>query len=207
MESEKDPKKQTGLNKGLCFPDADNGLIIERYQKQDGEGESNLLTSNMYVLRRNYEEDQNHALRVKGNVLVDEALKAKKSISSDYFSGRIIDITGDNAHICFLNPDNPEDFSATINRNDVLMVQHRVINGDFVTRISKDGNLLSWSTIQGGEGTFSPESKTYTLKKAEFAACQTPTSVSSFSEVVGALAGLADYCNSLRGAYYYLELV
>lgn len=206
MESE-DLAQQTGVNKGLCFPNADNGLVIERYQKQDGEGKENLLTSNMYVLRRNSKEDENHALRVKGNVLVDEALKAKKSISSDYFSGRIIDITGNNAHICFLNPDNPEDFSATIDRNDVLTVRGRVINGDFVTSINKNGNSLSWSTIQGGGGTFSPESKTYTLQKEEFDPCQTPTSVSSFSQVNGALAGLAQYCNSLRGAYYSLKLV
>lgn len=206
MESE-DLAQQTGVNKGLCFPNADNGLVIERYQKQDGEGKENLLTSNMYVLRRNSKEDENHALRVKGNVLVDEALKAKKSISSDYFSGRIIDITGDNAHICFLNPDNPEDFSATIDRNDVLTVRGRVINGDFVTSINKNGNSLSWSTIQGGGGIFSPESKTYKLQKAKFDPCQTPTSVSSFSQVNGALAGLAQYCNSLRGAYYSLELV
>lgn len=206
MEPE-DLAQQTGVNKGLCFPNANNGLVIERYQKQDGKGEENLLTSNMYVLRRNSKDDLNHALRVKGNVLVDEALKAKKSISSDYFSGRIIDITGNNAHICFLNPSDPKDFSATINRSDVNTVKARVINGDFVTSLSKNGNSLSWSTIQGREGTFSPESKTYTLQKAEFDACPTPTSVSSFSQVTGALAGLADYCNSLRGAYYSLKLV
>nr|DAL50587.1 MAG TPA_asm: hypothetical protein [Caudoviricetes sp.] len=194
----------TKENKGLYFTSAPNGLLIERYQEQRG---SETWDSNMYVLRRNSPDDKDHALRVKGNVLVDEALKATKSISSDYFSGRIIDITGDNAHICFLNPSDPEDFSAIIDRNDVLMVRRRVINGDFVTSINKNGNLLSWSTIQGGGGTFSPESKTYTLQKAEFAACQTPTSVSSFSEVTGALAGLANYCNSLRGAYYSLSLV
>lgn len=208
MESE-NLAEQTGVNKGLCFPNADNGLVIERYQKQDGEGEENLLTSNMYVLRRNSKTDLNHALRVKGNVLVDEALKAKKSISSDYFSGRIIDITGgDNSHICFLNPKNSEDYSATIDRNDVLMVRDRVINGDFVTSINKNGNTISWRTINENNGSFNlPESKTYTLQKAEFDSCPTPNSISSFGEVYSAIKGLAQYCNSLRGAYYYLDLV
>ena len=132
MESEKDPKKQTGLNKGLCFPDADNGLIIERYQKQDGEGESNLLTSNMYVLRRNYEEDQNHALRVKGNVLVDEALKATKSISSDYFNGRVIDVT---SHIGFYNPNNLKEDPKIINKGWLDNVQAFYDSwGDFATK-------------------------------------------------------------------------
>lgn len=194
----------TKENKGLYFTSAPNGLLIERYQEQRG---NETWDSNMYVLKRNSSDDKDHALRVKGNMLVDEALKAKKSISSDYFSGRIIDITGDNAHICFLNPSDPKDFSATIDRNDVLMVRGRVINGDFVTSINKNGNSLSWSTIQGGGGTFSPESKTYKLQKSEFDPCPTPNSVSSFSEVYGALAGLANYCNSLRGAYYSLQLV
>ena len=112
--------QQTGVNKGLCFPDADNGLVIERYQKQDGEGEENLLTSNMYVLRRNSKEDQNHALRVKGNVLVDEALKAKKSISSDYFNAPVIDVTN---HIGFFNPDNLKEDPKILNKGWLDAVQ------------------------------------------------------------------------------------
>lgn len=195
----------TKENKGLYFTSAPNGLLIERYQEQRG---NETWDSNMYVLKRNSLDDKDHALRVKGNMLVDEALKAKKSISSDYFSGRIIDITGDSCHICFLNPDDPEDFSATIDREWFGKVQRRAIDTDHVTSISKKGNTISWSTLDKNGGSFNlPESKTYTLQKAELDACQTPDSVSSFSEVNGALKGLAWYCNSLRGAYYSLNLV
>ena len=195
----------TKENKGLYFTSAPNGLLIERYQEQRG---NETWDSNMYVLKRNSLDDKDHALRVKGNMLVDEALKAKKSISSDYFSGRIIDITGDSCHICFLNPDDPEDFSATIDREWFGKVQRRAIDTDHVTSISKEGNTISWSTLDKNGGSFNlPESKTYTLQKAELDACQTPDSVSSFSEVNGALKGLAWYCNSLRGAYYSLNLV
>lgn len=188
-------------NKGLYFTNAPNGLLIERYQEQIGD-------TDLYALKRNSPDDKDHALRVKGNVLVDEALKAKKSISSDYFSGRIIDITGDNAHICFLNPDDPKDFSATIDREWFGKVKHRAIDTDHVTSISKNGNTISWSTLDQNGGSFNlPESKTYTLQKAEFDPCPTPNSVSSFGEVYSAIKGLVNYCNSLRGAYYSLELV
>nr|DAR02134.1 MAG TPA: hypothetical protein [Bacteriophage sp.] len=194
----------TKENKGLYFTSAPNGLLIERYQEQRG---NETWDSNMYVLKRNSLDDKDHALRVKGNMLVDEALKAKKSISSDYFSGRIIDITGDSCHICFLNPDDPEDFSATIDREWFGKVQRRAIDTDHVTSISKKGNTISWSTLDKNGGSFNlPESKTYTLQKAELDACPTPDSVSSFSEVNGALKGLVWYCNSLRGAYYSLNL-
>lgn len=195
----------TKENKGLYFTSAPNGLLIERYQEQRG---NETWDSNMYVLKRNSLDDKDHALRVKGNMLVDEALKAKKSISSDYFSGRIIDITGDSCHICFLNPDDPEDFSATIDREWFGKVQRRAIDTDHVTSISKNGNTISWSTLDKNGGSFNlPESKTYTLQKDDLDACQAPDSVSSFSEVNGALKGLAWYCNSLRGAYYSLNLV
>ena len=90
----------TKENKGLYFTSAPNGLLIERYQEQRG---NETWDSNMYVLKRNSLDDKDHALRVKGNMLVDEALKAKKSISSDYFNGRVIDVTG---HIGFYNPKN-----------------------------------------------------------------------------------------------------
>lgn len=189
----------TKENKGLYFTSAPNGLLIERYQEQRG---NETWDSNMYALKRNSPDDKNHALRVKGNVLVDEALKAKKSISSDYFSGRIIDITGDNAHICFLNPNDSEDFSATIDRNDVLMVRGRVINGDFVTSINKNGNSLSWSTIQGGGGTFSPQSKTYTLHKSS---TNTPGGVSSpatTGEIARTLNTLITWCEEFRQSLY-----
>lgn len=186
----------------IFFTGAENGLILEKYTETQGK---NLIEFGTYRLKKN-PENKNHALEIKGNMLVEGAFKATDSLSSEYVRSNIIDITG-GGHIGFLNPNDPEDFSATIDRDDVLMVRGRVINGDFVTSINKDGNSLSWSTIQGRGGTFSPESKTYTLQKAKFDPCQTPNSVSSFGEVYSAIKGLVNYCNSLRGAYYSLELV
>lgn len=156
MDSE-DLAQQTGVNKGLCFPNADNGLVIERYQKQDGEGEDNLLTSNMYVLRRNSKTDLNHALRVKGNVLVDEALKATKSISSDYFNGRVIDVT---SHIGFVNPKDSNDF-VTIDKSWV----EEVNGAQAITNISISGHTLSWSGPNNTYGSLTlPDNDTKNFK-------------------------------------------
>ena len=156
MESE-DLAQQTGVNKGLCFPNADNGLVIERYQKQDGEGKENLLTSNMYVLRRNSKTDLNHALRVKGNVLVEGALKATDSLSSDYLKSKIVDITD---HIGFVNPEDSNDF-VTIDKSWV-----EGVNGaQAITNISISGHTLSWSGPNNTYGSLTlPDNDTKNFK-------------------------------------------
>ena len=119
----------TKENKGLYFTSAPNGLLIERYQEQRGNEN---WDSNMYVLKRNSLDDKDHALRVKGNVLVDEALKAKKSISSDYFNGRVIDVTG---HIGFYNPENLKEDPKIVNKSWLDNVQAFYNSwGDFATK-------------------------------------------------------------------------
>lgn len=195
MEPE-DLAQQTGVNKGLCFPNADNGLVIERYQKQDGEGEENLLTSNMYVLRRNSKKDLNHALRVKGNVLIEGALKATeslatKSLSSDYLRSKIVDVTD---HLGFIAPDGSE--------NHALVNWGWVKNREsVVTQITANGNTLSWSgeNISGGSFTFT--STKYSLHKlsVNFPRQVLSTSITDIRTALNALivACEAGY-NSLR---------
>lgn len=57
----------TKENKGLYFTEAQNGLLIERYQEQRG---SDTWDTNLYVLKRNPKQT-NHALLVKGNMKAD----------------------------------------------------------------------------------------------------------------------------------------
>lgn len=184
----------TKENKGLYFTSAPNGLLIERYQEQRG---NETWDSNMYVLKRNSLDDKDHALRVKGNMLVDEALKAKKSISSDYFSGRVIDITGDNCHICFLNPSDPEDFSATIDRDYVK---------NAITSIWSSGNTLSWWSKNGGEQSFTVSSKNWTLNKGSLSQVQKPANITTIGEARAAINGILNYCDSIYYAYDALSL-
>ena len=54
----------TQENKGLYFTEAQNGLVIERYQEQRG---NETWESNLYTIRRNPIQT-NHALLVKGNM-------------------------------------------------------------------------------------------------------------------------------------------
>lgn len=184
----------TKENKGLYFTSAPNGLLIERYQEQRG---NETWDSNMYVLKRNSLDDKDHALRVKGNMLVDEALKAKKSISSDYFSGRVIDITGENCHICFLNPSDPEDFSAIIDRDYVK---------NAITSIWSSGNTLSWWSKNGGEQSFTVSSKNWTLNKGSLSQVQRPANITTIGEARAAINGILNYCDSIYYAYNALSL-
>lgn len=144
--------EQTGVNKGLCFPNADNGLVIERYQKQDGEGEDNLLTSNIYVLRRNSKTDLNHALRVKGNVLVEGALKAVGvGEEKGFLKGDILDVYH---HIGLFDPDETKHEHYTpIDKNWADEVSW-IRGQDVVTSISSDGSTVSWGTRYGHGGSF-----------------------------------------------------
>lgn len=57
----------TKENKGLYFTEAQNGLLIERYQEQRG---SDIWDTNLYVLKRNPKQTY-HALLVKGNMKAD----------------------------------------------------------------------------------------------------------------------------------------
>ena len=187
----------------IFFTGAENGLILEKYTETQGE---NTIEFGTYRLKKN-PENKEHALEIKGNVLVDGAFKTTKLEAVEYLKSPIIDIPN-NGHICFLNPGDPQDFSAIIDREWFGKVQHRAIDTDPVTSISKKGNTISWSTLDKNGGSFNlPESKTYTLEKAEFEPCRLdPFPVSSFEKVNEALADLAWYCNSLRGAYYSLKL-
>lgn len=190
MDSE-DLAEQTGVNKGLCFPNADNGLVIERYQKQDGEGEKNLLTSNMYVLRRNSKTDLNHALRVKGNVLVEGALKAvgvgeeKGSLKGD-----ILDVYH---HIGLFDPsDESHKHFSTIDKDWV---------DSAITSISSNGNTLSWAS-KTTEGSFTVTTKSYTLHKGSLSSVSASVGgVTSFDIVQGYLNDLYNRYNDVVAAY------
>lgn len=181
MEPE-DLEKQTGLNKGLCFPNADNGLIIERYQKQDGKGESNLLTSNMYVLRRNSSDDKNHALRVRGNTLVDGAFKATESISGNYLKSPIIDVTD---HIGFVNPNDSNDF--------VLISKSWVegVNGaQAITSLNVSGHTLSWSGPNNTSGSLTlpdNDTKNFKIQQAYIPELGTTTNTKTICKKIDAI--------------------
>ena len=181
MEPE-DLEKQTGLNKGLCFPNADNGLIIERYQKQDGKGESNLLTSNMYVLRRNSSDDKNHALRVRGNTLVDGAFKATESISGNYLKSPIIDVTD---HIGFVNPKDSNDF--------VLISKSWVegVNGaQAITSLNVSGHTLSWSGPNNTSGSLTlpdNDTKNFRIQQAYIPELGTTTNTKTICNKIDAI--------------------
>ena len=190
MDSE-DLAQQTGVNKGLCFPNADNGLVIERYQKQDGEGKENLLTSNMYVLRRNSKTDLNHALRVKGNVLIEGALKAvgvgeeKGSLKGD-----ILDVYH---HIGLFDPgDESHKHFSTIDKGWV---------DSAITSISSNGNTLSWAS-KTTKGSFTVTTKSYTLHKGSLSSVSASVSgVTSFDIVQGYLNDLYNRYNDVVAAY------
>lgn len=190
MEPE-DLAQQTGVNKGLCFPNADNGLVIERYEKQDGEGEKNLLTSNMYVLRRNSKTDKNHALRVKGNVLVEGALKAvgvgeeKGSLKGD-----ILDVYH---HIGLFDPgDESHKHYSTIDKGWV---------DSAITSISSNGNTLSWAS-KTTEGSFTVTTKSYTLHKGSLSSVSASVGgITSFDIVQGYLNDLYNRYNDVVAAY------
>lgn len=137
----------------IFFTGAENGLILEKYTETKGK---NTIEFGTYRLRKNPENKQ-HALEIKGNVLVDGAFKATTSLSTDYLTSRIIDITGKNSHICFLNPNDPEDFSATIDRDFAK---------NAITSIWSSGNTLSWWSKNNGEQSFTVTSKNWKLNKS-----------------------------------------
>ncbi len=185
MEPE-DLAQQTGVNKGLCFPNADNGLVIERYQKQDGEGEKNLLTSNMYVLRRNSKTDLNHALRVKGNVLVEGALKAVGvGKEKGFLKCDILDIYH---HIGLFDP-------GDTNHKNYSSIDKGWVDST-ITGIWSNGNTLSWKSNNNGTESFTVTSKNWKLNKdtITFSVPGIPDKIDD--SVTGAyLRTIYSYCN------------
>lgn len=135
-------------NKGLYFTNAPNGLLIERYQEQRGE---DIWPSDLYALKRNSPDDKNHALRVKGNVLVEGALKAvgAKKGEKGFLKCDVLDVYH---HIGFVNPQDSTDF-ATIDKGWAEEVSW-IRGQDIVTSISTDGQTVLWSTRYGNTGSF-----------------------------------------------------
>lgn len=86
----------------IFFTGAENGLILEKYTETEGE---NIIEFGTYRLRKNPENKQ-HALEIKGNVLVDGAFKTTKLEAIEYLKSPIIDVTD---HIGFFNPKNSKE--------------------------------------------------------------------------------------------------
>lgn len=175
-------------NKGLYFTNAPNGLLIERYQEQRGE---DIWPSDLYALKRNSPDDKDHALRVKGNVLVDEALKAKKSISSDYFNGRVIDVT---SHIGFFNPDNLKEDPKIVNKGWLDSLQ--AFYNDW-------GNLATKTDVQNVQTNL--QNSGYIKGEDVKSSYSGITNVSGSLSVQGAFGDLYFLCNHLLDRILALE--
>lgn len=167
----------------IFFTGAKNGLILEKYTETKGE---NTIEFGTYRLRKN-PENKEHALEIKGNMLVDGAFKATTSLSTDYLTSRIIDVTGKNSHICFLNPNDPEDFSATIDRDFAK---------NAITSIWSNGNTLSWWSKNNGEQSFTVTSKDWKLNKSaiKFSIPDIPDKIAD-SVTGGYLRTIYSYCD------------
>ena len=192
MEPE-DLAQQTGVNKGLCFPNADNGLVIERYQKQDGKGEENLLTSNLYVLRRNSKTDLNHALRVKGNVLVEGALKAvgAKEGEKGFLKCDVLDVYH---HIGFFNPKNLKEDPKIVDKGWLDNVQ--AFYNDW-------GNLATKTDVQNVQSNL--QNSGYIKGDDVKSSYSGITNVSGSLSVQGAFNDLYYLCNHLLDRILALE--
>lgn len=177
----------------IFFTGAENGLILEKYTEAQGK---NIIEFGTYRLKKN-PENKEHALEIKGNVLVDGAFKATKLEAVEYLKSPIIDIPN-NGHICFLNPDDPQDFSATIDREHVK---------NTITSIWSSGNTLSWWSKNNGTQSFTVTTKTYTLHKDELRSVPRPASdITTIGQANAAINGILDYCESIRSAYSSLSL-
>ena len=178
----------------IFFTGAENGLILEKYTETKGK---NTIEFGTYRLRKNPENKQ-HALEIKGNVLVDGAFKATTSLSTDYLTSRIIDITGKNSHICFLNPNDPEDFSATIDRDFAK---------NAITSIWSSGNTLSWWSKNNGEQSFTVTSKNWKLNKSNIS-FSIPTIPDKIDDsVTGAyLRTIYSYCDLIASTVNNMSL-
>lgn len=93
----------------IFFTGAENGLILEKYTETKGE---NPIEFGTYRLRKNPENKQ-HALEIKGNTLVDGALKATKLEAVEYLKSPTVDITD---HIGFFNPGNLKEDPKIVNK-------------------------------------------------------------------------------------------
>lgn len=93
----------------IFFTGAENGLILEKYTETKGK---NLIEFGTYRLRKN-PDNKEHALEIKGNVLVDGAFKATKLEAIEYLKSPIIDVTD---HIGFFNPKNLKEDPKIINK-------------------------------------------------------------------------------------------
>lgn len=162
----------------IFFTGAENGLILEKYTEDK-------TTFGTYRLRKNPENKQ-HALEIKGNMLVDGAFKATTSLSTDYLTSRIIDVTG-TGHVCFLNPNDPKDFSATIDRDFAK---------NAITSIWSNGNTLSWWSKNNGEQSFTVTSKDWKLNKntINFSIPDIPDKIAD-SVTGGYLRTIYSYCD------------
>lgn len=162
----------------IFFTGAENGLILEKYTEDK-------TTFGTYRLRKNPENKQ-HALEIKGNMLVDGAFKATTSLSTDYLTSRIIDVTG-TGHVCFLNPNDPKDFSATIDRDFAK---------NAITSIWSNGNTLSWRSKNNGEQSFTVTSKDWKLNKntINFSIPDIPDKIAD-SVTGGYLRTIYSYCD------------
>lgn len=172
----------TKENKGLYFTSAPNGLLIERYQEQRGNEN---WDSNMYVLKRNSPDDENHALRVKGNMLVEGALKAVGvGEEKGFLKCDILDVYH---HIGLFDPEDPDHKRySTIDKSWV---------DSAITSISSNGNTLSWAS-KTTEGSFTVTTKSYTLNKNTIS-FSTPAIPDKIDDSVtgGYLRTIYNYCD------------
>lgn len=141
----------------IFFTGAENGLILEKYTETKGK---NTIEFGTYRLRKN-PENKEHALEIKGNVLVEGALKAVGvGEEKGFLKCDILDVYH---HIGLFDPDDKE-------KKKFLTIGYKWVNDlnnlNPVSSMSKDGNTVSWGFRYGGGGSFNiPAVKTYTLYK------------------------------------------
>lgn len=171
----------------IFFTGAGNGLILEKYTETKGE---NTIEFGTYRLRKNPENKQ-HALEIKGNVLVDGAFKTTKLEAVKYLKSPIIDVTD---HIGFFNPNNLKEDPKIVDKGWLDNVQ--AFYNDW-------GNLATKTDVQNVQSNL--QNSGYIKGDDVKSSYSGITNVSGSLSVQGAFNDLYYLCNHLLDRILALE--
>ena len=171
----------------IFFTGAENGLILEKYTETEGE---NIIEFGTYRLRKNPENKQ-HALEIKGNVLVDGAVKTTKLEAIEYLKSPIIDVTD---HIGFFNPKNSKEDPKIVDKGWLDNVQ--AFYNDW-------GNLATKTDVQNVQSNL--QNSGYIKGDDVKSSYSGITNVNGSLSVQGAFNDLYYLCNHLLDRILALE--